>query len=224
MTGSDTTHRLDDLTSPEVTERAASLLFVPLGSTEQHGPHLPLSTDTDIAVAWCEALAGNRDDAVIAPPLPYGSSGEHADFTGTISIGQKALEKVLVELARSAGDTFDTIVFVSGHGGNVEPLRRAVKTLRKEKRRVAALLPRLEGADAHAGHTETSIMLHIHPERVRMDKAVAGVTTPLIELIDQLRSSGLAGVTPNGVLGDPRTATAEDGAALLDALTELEPS
>ncbi len=224
MTGSDSTHRLDDLTSPEVASRGAALLFVPLGSTEQHGPHLPLSTDTDIAVAWCEALAAGRSDAVIAPPLPYGSSGEHAGFAGTISIGQEALQAVLIELARSASDSFDTIVFVSGHGGNTVPLRKAVTTLREEGRRVAALMPRLEGADAHAGHTETSIMLHLHPERVRMDQAEVGETAPLPALMDELREGGLLAVTPNGVLGDPRTANAEDGAALLEALTRLEPS
>lgn len=224
MHGEAPSQRLDDLTSPEVVARVPSLLLVPLGSTEQHGPHLPLSTDTDIAVAWCEAIANGRDDALVAPPLPYGSSGEHAGFAGTISIGQKALVKVLVELARSATDTFDTVIFVSGHAGNAEPLQHAVKALRREKRRVAALVPRLEGADAHAGHTETSLMLHIHPDRVRMEQAELGNTAPLVNLLAAMKAGGLQAVTPNGVLGDPRTANAEDGALLFEALTQLEPS
>src|SRR5207302_457628 len=74
---------------------------VPLGATEQHGPHLPFTVDTEIAVALCERLAGHRD-VVIAPAVPYGSSGEHSGFPGTLSIGQEATELLLVELVRSA--------------------------------------------------------------------------------------------------------------------------
>ncbi|MGH3398344.1 MAG: creatininase family protein, partial [Streptosporangiaceae bacterium] len=99
---------LAGLTSPEVAELAAAgaLLAVPVGSTEQHGPHLALSTDTDLAVALCARLARARSDVVVAPALHYGSSGEHQDFAGTLSIGQAALELVLVELGRSATQTF----------------------------------------------------------------------------------------------------------------------
>jgi len=76
---------LADLTSPQAgaRARAGALLAVPLGSTEQHGPHLPLATDTDIAVALCRRLAAARDDVLIAPTVAYGSSGEHAGFPGT---------------------------------------------------------------------------------------------------------------------------------------------
>src|SRR5205807_5160572 len=95
--------RLGDARWTELTDRVSeSLLVVPLGSTEQHGPHLPLSTDTDIAVALAERLAARRPHVVVAPALPYGSSGEHAGFAGTLSIGQAALEHVVIELVRSA--------------------------------------------------------------------------------------------------------------------------
>ena len=95
---------LSDLSWPQVRERAAAgaVLVIPLGATEQHGPHLPLSTDTDIAVALCRGLAAARPSVLVAPPLPYGASGEHAGFAGTLSIGQDAAETVVVELGRSA--------------------------------------------------------------------------------------------------------------------------
>src|SRR5262245_49371789 len=111
---------LADLAWPDVAERAAAgaVLAVPLGSTEQHGPHLPLSTDTDIAVALCQRLASARPDVLIAPALAYGSSGEHDGFAGTLSIGQPAVERLVLELGRSATKTFRHVLFVSAHGGN----------------------------------------------------------------------------------------------------------
>jgi creatinine amidohydrolase len=154
---------------------------------------------------------------VIAPALAYGSSGEHAGFAGTVSIGQAALELVLVELCRSANETFSQIVVVSAHGGNAEPVDRAVRTLRAEGRDVLAFFPRWQG-DAHAGRVETAMELALHPERVLMARAEPGDTRPLREILPALRDGGLRAVTANGVLGDPRGATAEQGSALLDAL------
>src|SRR3954454_7406947 len=136
------------------------VIAVPLGATEQHGPHLPLGTDTAIACA----LAAGLSDAVVAPALPYGSSGEHAGFTGTLSIGRAALELVLVELARSTD--FPRVLFVSAHGGNSEPLAAAVRKLRSEGREVRAWCQRW-GGDAHAGRVETSLMLALAPSLVR---------------------------------------------------------
>jgi creatinine amidohydrolase len=112
---------------------APLLLAIPLGSTEQHGPHLPLGTDTSLAHALAHSLAARRHDVVVAPALPYGSSGEHAAFPGTLSIGQAALELVLVELVRSA-DAFAGVVLVNGHGGNVTAVARASEQLRAEGR------------------------------------------------------------------------------------------
>ncbi len=216
--GSISSFHLGDRTFREIEREAPHTLLVPLGSTEQHGPHLPLSTDTDIAVAWCEALADGRSAITIAPPLPYGSSGEHDGFAGTLSIGQRALELVLVELGRSATRTVDHIVFVSGHAGNAEPLQRAVALLQREGRSAVALLPYITGGDPHAGRSETSIMLHLDPDRVRLQAVEVGNTEPLGVLLDQLKDGGVIAVAPNGVLGDPTGATAAEGAQLIRQL------
>lgn len=198
---------MKDTTWTELTPR---LLAVPIGATEQHGPHLPFTVDTEIAVALCERLAEQRDDVVVAPPLPYGSSGEHAGFPGTLSIGQEATETVLVELVRSA-DAFAGVLLVCAHGGNAVPLRRAVAKLQYEGRNVRAWCPDGPSDDSHAGRTETSVMLALRPSAVRLDRLEAGNTTPLPDLIDPLRNGGVRVVSPNGVLGDPSGATAEEG-------------
>ncbi len=96
---------LAELTWPDADEQRsrATTIAVPLGATEQHGPHLPLTTDTEIAVELVARLADARSDVVAAPAIPYGSSGEHIEFAGTISIGQRAIERLLVELVPLRG-------------------------------------------------------------------------------------------------------------------------
>jgi creatinine amidohydrolase len=212
---------LAGLSTFEVGRRAAdgALLAVPIGSTEQHGAHLPLSTDTDVAVALCERLGAARGDVLVAPPIAYGSSGEHAGFPGTLSIGQAALELLLIELGRSATDTFTQLLFVSAHGGNAEPVTRAVVRLRSESRDVLLHQPRWAG-DPHAGRPETAMLLALTPERVRMELATPGDTRPVAETWPLLRSGGVRAVTATGVLGDPTGATADEGTQLLDALAE----
>jgi len=212
------TSALGESTWPEVDERGPSVVAVPLGSVEQHGPHLPLDTDTRIATALVDALAAARPDVVGAPPVAYGASGEHAGFPGTLSIGTEALTAVLVELGRSA-DAFAGVVFVNGHGGNLEAVRRASALLVDEGRRVLAWAPSVPDGDAHAGRIETSLLLALDPGCVRLDRAEPGATAPLAELIGDLRSGGVAAVAPNGVLGDPTGASADEGAALLAAIT-----
>lgn len=211
---------LTDLTWPDAGVRAAAgaILAVAVGATEQHGPHLPLSTDTDVAAALCARLAAARADVLVAPAIPYGASGEHAGFPGTLSIGQAALELLVVELCRSATETFERILLVNWHGGNIEPLCRATDLLRAESRDVRLYLPRFDG-DPHAGRSETALQLALAPERVRGDRAAAGDTRPLAELLPLLRSGGVRAVSANGVLGDPAGATAAEGAALLDHLS-----
>jgi mycofactocin precursor peptide peptidase len=208
---------LADLAWPDAARAApGAVLAVPIGATEQHGPHLPLSTDTDIADALVTGLAAARRDVVAAPAVAYGSSGEHAGFDGSLSIGREAVELVLIELVRSASCTFGRVALVCAHGGNEVPLRRAEQRLRREGRDVRAWLPGWSG-DAHAGRLETSLMLAIAPERVVLENAAAGVDAPLEELMPRLRRGGVRAVSPNGVLGDPAGASAAEGRTLLAA-------
>ncbi len=215
--------RLADLTWPEAVALApGAVLVVAVGSTEQHGPHLPLDTDLRIAAALTEQLAAERPTTVlVGPSLAVTSSGEHASFTGTLSIGGPAVEQVLVELARSA-DAFAGVLFVHGHGGNAEPARRAAATLRAEGRRVRSWWPAGPGLDAHAGCTETSLLLHLDPGAVRQALVAPGDLRPLGELLPLLREGGVAAVTATGVLGDPTLASADQGAELVRRwVTEL---
>ncbi|PLV45383.1 creatininase [Mycobacterium tuberculosis variant microti OV254] len=194
---------------------SASIL-IPLGSTEQHGPHLPLDTDTRIATAVARAIgaacvAELRQAWSVAPAIAYGASGEHQSFPGTISLGTDALTVLLVEYGRSASCWARRLVFVNGHGGNTDALRSAVATLRAEGRDAAWCPCATVGGDAHAGHTETSVLLHISPSDVLTDRWLAGNPAPLPELLPTMRSGGVAAVSPVGVLGDPTTATAVEG-------------
>jgi mycofactocin precursor peptide peptidase len=198
---------------PDLPERP--LLLVPLGAVEQHGHHLPLATDTTVACTVAEAAAGDLDGALLAPALAYGASGEHEGFPGTVSIGTEALTGLLVEYGRSACRWAGRLVLVNGHGGNLDALRTAGRQLRDEGRDVAWFPCGVPGADAHAGRTETSVMLHVEPALVRTDRAVAGDTTPIAELLPRLRAEGVRGVSPTGVLGDPAGASAAEGAELL---------
>jgi len=198
---------------PELPERP--LLVVPLGSVEQHGHHLPSATDTVVAEAVTRAAAL---DAVLAPALAYGASGEHEDFPGTVSIGTEALTVLLVEYGRSACRWAGRLLVVNGHGGNLDALRRAVPLLRTEGRDVAWFACGVPGGDAHAGRTETSLLLHVEPGSVRTDRSVPGATTPIADLLPRLRAGGVRAVSPTGVLGDPAGASAEEGARLLGDL------
>ncbi len=208
---------------------ASPVVVIPVGSTEQHGPHLPLDTDTRIATAVATAATrvvaetaaqNGLDDAdagpryLLAPAVPYGASGEHEGFAGTVSIGTEALRHVLVEFGRSATHWAGRLVFVNGHGGNVEALRAAVRLLRSEGRDAAWSSCTVRGGDAHAGHTETSVLLHISPSEVRFEHSRPGNCAPLVDLMPSMRRGGVAAVSEVGILGDPTTATAEEGRRL----------
>jgi creatinine amidohydrolase len=199
-------------------------LIVPVGSTEQHGPHLPLDTDTRIATAvsrvLVDQLGGDELKWMVAPTIGYGASGEHEEFSGTVSIGTSALRLLLVEFGRSASRWASRLVFVNGHGGNVEALATAAALLRYEGRDVGWCSCSAENADAHAGHTETSVLLHISPADVWIDERVPGNRAPLAQLMPALRQGGIAAVSGVGILGDPTTATAEEGARIFAEMVD----
>lgn len=205
-----------------------SVLVVPVGSCEQHGPHLPLDVDLRIARALAERLAQQRDGVLLAPPIAVGASGEHQSFPGTLSIGTPTLVAVIVELTRSAlppvgsglPAPFDGVLYVNGHGGNIEAFGLAIDQLRAEGRAVEVWHPQVPGGDSHAGRTETSILLHLDPACVRTDRIEAGSPRRWREIGDVVRRDGLAAVSPNGVLGDPRDATAAEGERVLAALVD----
>jgi mycofactocin system creatininase family protein len=207
--------RLGERTWTELNGPAPRTVVVPVGSLEQHGPHLPLDTDARIAAAVARRAVQDDPVVLLAPPVAYGASGEHQGFPGTLSIGHEALRLVLVELGRSAGEWASRLLFVNGHGGNLPTVPDAVAQLRHEGRDAAWFGCAVPKGDAHAGRTETSILLALDPGVVRRDDIEVGNIESLVTLLPVLTRGGVAAASPNGVLGDPRDATAEEGEELL---------
>jgi creatinine amidohydrolase len=209
---------LSDAFWPQVDAGPRRLLVVPVGSLEQHGPHLPLDTDTRIAVAVTTRAVNGLVGVAVAPAIAIGASGEHAGFPGTLSIGTEALTGCLVELGRHASLFWPALLLVNGHGGNSDAVAAAVARLTVEGRLARAWHASVPGGDPHAGRTETSIMLALAPDSVRLAAAAAGSTRPLREIMPALRSGGVRAVSPNGVLGDPSGASAAEGVSLVSYL------
>lgn len=211
--------RLADSTWIEVSR--GGCLVVPVGSNEQHGPNLPLGTDTTIVEAIIRQLETARPEIWIGPTITVGASGEHAGFPGTLSLGRDALTASLVELGRSA-DHFECLYFVNWHGGNVVAITEAVNQLKLEGRRAGMWIPGQSeyavNGDLHAGRLETSLMLAIRPDLVRNVSQKAGPSVDSTELLLRVIAEGVKSVSPNGVLGDPSGAGAPEGRRMLDRL------
>jgi creatinine amidohydrolase len=232
---------LAELRHPEVLEAlsAASILVQPVGAIEQHGPHLPLDTDLVIATEVAEAAVAERGDEVDAwllPPLAYSKSDEHAWAAGSIWLSATTLLAVLDDLGRSVATTpARRLVFFNGHGGNSALLGVALRQLRRHHGLLTFLahpsLPPDQGGSSppeelgmgiHGGAEETSLMLHLRPDRV----ALGGVTRHVPERLAEHRMVRFGGsVTfgwlsndfgPGGYLGDPTLASAEHGKRLFE--------
>jgi mycofactocin system creatininase family protein len=201
----------------EASERG-HVLALPLGSLEQHGPHLPLDTDTRIARAIAAGLVQRLEWVALAPALAYGASGEHAAFPGTLLVGHQVLSDLISEVVRSARSAFRGVVVINAHGGNDEALQLLRARSTQEGDDVLVWSAAVPGGDAHAGRTETSLLLAIAPDAVDVEQAQAGRTEPIGDLLPRLRAEGVRPVSSNGVLGDPAGASAEEGRALLDQL------
>lgn len=212
--------RLDEITWPEVDalDRERTVVVLPAGSTEQHGPHLPLGTDAMIAGAIVCETAGAGE--LVLPTITVGASAHHLPFTGSLAASTEGyLESVRAPVLSMARHGFRRFLVLNGHGGNTSFHDVALRGLKAEQ-------PTLELAHAdwwrlagfevgHACRVETSLMLYLRPELVRMDRARADGLTP------EPPVHGLvwdwSAVTEVGVLGDPTGATAEEGSAILAA-------
>lgn len=202
----------------EVDSSARALLVIPVGSLEQHGPHLPMDTDARVASAVAAQIHAQLPEVGLAPVIGIGASGEHAAFPGTLSIGTPALQALLVELVRHAATTWRHIMFVNGHGGNAIALQNAEWLCSYEGRQITVHHLAVPGGDAHAGHTETCLMLHLAPQDVLINRVEQGNIAPIAEILPQLRREGVRPLSANGVLGDPTHASAAEGAQIFSAM------
>ena len=198
----------------------SKIVLLTLGSWEQHGPHLPFDTDTiiinSVVTQAMHDSQINANEFMIAPTVAISASDEHAGFPGTLSTGTEALVQSVVAICRSASWSLGVCI-VNGHGGNTDALARISSALTHEKITHSIWsLPSYDGADMHAGHTETSVMLHVAPDKVQTDRIERGTVGDSSALVAQMRTSGVAGVSDNGVLGDPTTATKEHGFAVMN--------
>lgn len=227
------------LTAPEiraVAARPGAIAVLPIGSLEQHGPHLPVITDTTSASAAAirgARLVADELPVLVLPGLWTGMSEHHLPFGGTISLTFSELRGVLTGIVRSLRAIgFARLLIVNGHGGNVEPLAIAARELAHEfglpviactpwyltRDGVAGIAETAE-TPAHACEGETSVMLAVAPDIVRRDKFEEAVRqrpepTPKYDGFSRFWSfSERAPVT--GVRGDPRPATAEKGERFL---------
>lgn len=238
--------RIERLTSPEVADAiaaGATTAVLPLGATEQHGPHLPLSVDSDHADRLGVLVAERLGDALVLPTVRLGCSPHHLAFAGTLSLRPETLEAVCADCCASvARHGFRRLLIFSAHIGNHPPLaeiaprlaaaapagldvlaftdgRAILDAWRSAAERTAGLGERVGG---HADVAESSIMLAVRPEAVRGERAAAGFTGTLDDaLLARILSGGVEAVAPNGVLGDPRGMSAELGAACLEAVADL---
>ncbi|MYE73587.1 MAG: mycofactocin biosynthesis peptidyl-dipeptidase MftE [Acidimicrobiia bacterium] len=216
-------------------------VIIPLGAFEQHGPHLPLDTDTLIAEAVADRAAQRAGECVVSPCIPVGASSHHLAFKGTASLSDNVLKSVTVEVINTLlSHGFRGAYLVTGHAGNVGAMALVMAELDPTDRsRVVSFDDWPAQRDAvhqvaetkldlhrelvgtHGGHFETSILLAIAPHRVDMASAVAGHVGPASSASAKLRSEGMAALSPVGIIGDPRGASADAGELYLDALVSL---
>lgn len=209
----------------------AAVVILPIGAIEQHGPHLPVGTDSVLAQAWLAAIMDDlpaRIAAYVAPAISFGKSNEHQGFPGTITLSTAILRRTLLAAADQLLKWgFKTLAVLNTHGGNssviVSTLREIQTTLDMN---AGMLRPPMTCSDStqentygfHAGEVETSLMLAIAPERVSMEKAVTEYPAR-IDVPGEVRLGGTSAthtwitsdLSKSGVMGDAKAATAEKG-------------
>jgi len=218
-------------------DRERAVLIQPIAAVEQHGPHLPVGTDGIICDAIANAVEARRPDTVLLlPALWPGASSHHLRFGATLDIRLNRYIELLQEILREPlRDGFKRVMLLNGHGGNIDPLRVALRQLQLEfpdalltgapywnlaEEEIAA---RLEGADKFVGHAcefETSMIMHLRPELVDEDR-IADQSGWLPDVVDGLFvSRDMKQRTRAGATGRPDLASAEKGSALFEAIVE----
>jgi creatinine amidohydrolase len=217
---------------------------LPIGSVEQHGPHLPLDTDNFLITRIAAEAARRADgDILLMPPVYYGFESHHMEFAGTIDIQPEHLLHFMFDITRSvAHHGFERILIADGHGSNMPILDLVARRTNLETNALCAtfIWPSLapeairqvresgRSGMAHACELETSVYLHLDAARVRMDKARKHVGMPESEFIwmDLMEGSPVmlmdrwTRFTPSGVSGDPTLATAEKGRIVFEAVVD----
>ncbi len=235
------TRHLAHLSWPDIAalDKEQGVVILPVGAVEQHGPHLPILTDTLLASTMVEAMLPLLADDVAAwalPPLPYSKSNEHINFPGTISLSASTLVAVLHDIAASVARAgFRRLAFVNGHGGNIALLEMAARDIRVATGlMVFSIQPGFQGdppfpisdeerrLGLHGGELETSMILAVDPLLVDMSRAVKhfaqfpNTGTPLF-FVGRAATAWLADDwSESGVFGDATIATVEKGEALID--------
>ncbi|WP_323675274.1 creatininase family protein [Halorubellus sp. PRR65] len=222
---------LADATWTDVREAAPTVGVVPVGSTEQHGPHAPLGTDAiaaeAVAEAGVEAYEREHDAPVaLAPTIPVGVAEEHRAFAGTLWVSPDTFRAYVRETAESlASHGVDAVVVVNGHGGNVDALREVTARLSRDGTATAAAFTWFDVVDAdvpmgHGGGRETALLRHVAPHLVREDRveeAAAGASTRWGDWVGGVNvAHDTDAFSANGVVGDPRDGDAATGDAMLD--------
>ncbi|MDH3734147.1 MAG: creatininase family protein [Gemmatimonadota bacterium] len=242
--------RLERMTSPEVAsaiDDGWTTVIVAAGAVEQHGPHLPMFMDAEHGDRLGPEIARRLESALVAPTIRVGCSEHHMAFRGTVSLEQDTFLAVCRDYCASLSrHGFQQICFIPTHGGNFKPLQEGMPALNEaagERCSVLAYTDLMEviatwravaenatglgdRVGGHADIAETAVMLAMHPTLVREDLATAGVLPdpdPVASaaLVERIIADGFASVTPNGILGDARGATAALGEALIDSLADV---
>lgn len=222
---------LFDASWTDVEDVETDLAVLPVGSTEQHGPHAPLGTD--VVTAEAVATAGvdrYQETAVVAPAVPVGVAAEHRQFSGTLWVSEDSFRAYVREVIESLiHHGWDRIVVVNGHGGNVAPLRELCGRVTREESAYAVPFTWFDAIDlddlgtsmGHGGPTETSLVQHVAPSLLNEDsvgEAGAGAADGWGEWHAGVNLAyDSVEFAENGVIGDPRAASDELGEQLLEA-------
>ena len=204
------------------------IAVIPIGSIEQHGPHLPISTDSDIVSEVAKKIS-DKNDYLLLPTITYGISFEHAPFFN-LSIRESTLRTVLIDLCTSLlENNIKTIFIINGHHGNLKAIKNIdekIKTKLKNKINVVPLSywHFMDRDFDHAGFVETSLMLAIS-KNVKMKVAKKGLITDKmtkkeINKIGKVANQSFPKATKNGIWGDPTKATKKDGIEILNEIIQ----